>query len=96
MFSSASILTEYVIEALDDFPHCELRHVLCTEFCFHNDLRLPIQSSSILGFTEFQSPIQQTFEKKKKNQLSSIHHRNVAQIFFSTVNCTSAAQPSQL
>ena len=36
-----------VLKASDDFPHCELRHILCTELCFHNDLRLPMQSSSI-------------------------------------------------
>ena len=29
-----------VFEALDDVVHCELRHIVCTELCFHNDLRL--------------------------------------------------------
>ena len=36
-----------VLEALDDIVHCEFRHVLCTELRFHNNFRLPMQSSTI-------------------------------------------------
>ena len=74
-----------VFEALDDVVHCELRHILCAEVRFHNDLRLSMQSSSI-------QPWSQSFMIFHFVPLSKLFVDTAIEswhmLFFSAVNCT--------
>ena len=92
------------LEALDDFLHCEQRHILCTELCFHNDLRLLLQSSLfdnslgslsyaiilfVLGLPELY--INLPLSKLFVDSAQELWHI----LFFSAVNCTSHRRGSQ-
>ena len=44
--------TTIVFEALDDVVHCAVRHILCAELRFHNDLRLSMQSSPMQPWSQ--------------------------------------------